>query len=55
MEFEVCRAGGYPDAGALDKVTAGRRWQSAAGEVSRVRTSPVGRGHKLRPTPLRYV
>jgi hypothetical protein len=51
----VPRGGGYPDAGALDKVTAGRRWQSAAGEVSRVRTSPVGRGRKLRPTPLRYV
>jgi hypothetical protein len=52
----TCAArGGLPRRGALDKVTAGRRWQSAAGEVSRVRTSPVGRGRKLRPTPLRYV
>ena len=31
--------------------TAGSRWQSAAGEVSRARTSPVGRGVSRGPHP----
>jgi hypothetical protein len=48
----VPRWGSYLDAEALDTVTAGGRSQSAAGEVSRVRTSPVGRGLHRGPHPL---
>jgi len=51
----VPRRGSYPDAGALNMVTAGCRCPVGAGEVSRVRTSPVGRGASCGPHLLKYI